>query len=77
MANVINSATADTAVNMNSVDSLGFSTEEPFIRSSLTNDQPHDEQTTTGSKPIRGWKLMKKRISHALRTLFSCSLPTP
>ncbi|OBS82280.1 hypothetical protein A6R68_23726, partial [Neotoma lepida] len=56
---------------------MGFSTEEPFIRPSLTDDQPQDEPTTSGSRPLRGWKLMKKRISHALRALFSCSLPTP
>ncbi|OBS69741.1 hypothetical protein A6R68_01718, partial [Neotoma lepida] len=31
----------------------GFSTEEPFMRPSLTNDQPQDEPTNSGSRPLR------------------------
>ncbi|XP_042126013.2 putative sperm motility kinase W [Peromyscus maniculatus bairdii] len=56
---------------------MDFSREEPFTGHNMPNSQPQDKSTSLGSKPLRGWKLMKKRISHALRALFSCSKPTP
>ncbi|XP_036023049.1 sperm motility kinase-like [Onychomys torridus] len=55
---------------------MDFALDEPFMGPNNSNDQPQDEPTTSGSRPLRSWKLMKKRISHALRALFSCSMPT-
>ncbi|XP_036032621.1 putative sperm motility kinase W [Onychomys torridus] len=55
---------------------MDFSTEEPFMGHNMPNDQHKVQTTSLGSRPIRGWKLRKKRISHALRALFSCSMPT-
>ncbi|KAL6093184.1 hypothetical protein STEG23_008038 [Scotinomys teguina] len=44
---------------------------QPLVGPNMPNDQPQDEHAISGSRPLRGWKMMKKRISHALRALFS------
>ncbi|XP_036031991.1 LOW QUALITY PROTEIN: serine/threonine-protein kinase MARK2-like [Onychomys torridus] len=99
MADVINTATGDIAVNRNSVDhllvnlsppesvldatltgflNLGFSEEESSQGPEVPSDQPQVAPTTSGSRPFRFWKLVRKRISHALRALCCCCCrPTP
>lgn len=97
-ANVINSAPGNIAVNRNPIDSLpgnlcypesamefvnmGF-TVEPSTGQDIPGDQSQVAPTTSGSRPFWGWKLVKKRVSHALRALCRCRrcccccLPTP
>ncbi|CAO2607323.1 Sperm motility kinase Z [Lemmus lemmus] len=89
----INLATGDTTDNRNSLDRLSekFSSPEPpligFVKMAFTeeqstvpdvpSDQPQVVPTASGTRPLRGWKLMKKRISSTLRALCCCCLPTP
>nr|XP_042123825.1 putative sperm motility kinase W [Peromyscus maniculatus bairdii]XP_042123826.1 putative sperm motility kinase W [Peromyscus maniculatus bairdii]XP_042123827.1 putative sperm motility kinase W [Peromyscus maniculatus bairdii]XP_042123828.1 putative sperm motility kinase W [Peromyscus maniculatus bairdii]XP_042123829.1 putative sperm motility kinase W [Peromyscus maniculatus bairdii]XP_042123830.1 putative sperm motility kinase W [Peromyscus maniculatus bairdii] len=102
VADVINTAAEDIAVNRNSVDplpgnlsspesvldatptgflNLGFSEEDSSQKPDIPSDQPHVAPTTSGSRPFRVWKLIRKGISHALRALCCCCccccLPTP
>ncbi|XP_036031912.1 MAP/microtubule affinity-regulating kinase 4-like, partial [Onychomys torridus] len=99
MADVINAATEDIAVNRNSVDPLpsnlsspesildatptgflhlGFSEEDSSQGPEVPSDQPQVAPTTSGSRPFRFWKLVRKQISHALRALCCCCCrPTP
>ena len=57
---------------------MGF-TEEPSTEQGIPSDQSQVAPTTSGSKPFRSWKLVKKRISQALRALCCCCccLSTP
>ncbi|XP_052610465.1 putative sperm motility kinase W [Peromyscus californicus insignis] len=93
MAEVINTATEDIAVNRNSVVldetptgflNLDFSEEDSSQESDIPSDQPQVAPTTSGSRPFRVWKLVRKQISQALRALCCCCccsccccLPTP
>ncbi|CAO2587691.1 MAP/microtubule affinity-regulating kinase 3 [Lemmus lemmus] len=53
--------------------SILFTEEEQPV---MPSDQSQDVPTASGTRPLRGWKLMKKRISHAFRALCCCCLPT-
>lgn len=50
---------------------MGF-TEEPSTEQGIPSDQSQVAPTTSGSRPFRGWKLVRKRISQALRALCCC-----
>ncbi|XP_038199711.1 sperm motility kinase-like [Arvicola amphibius] len=56
---------------------MAFSEEEQSIEPEVPSDQPQVVPTASGTRPFRGWKLMRKRISSALRALCCCCLPTP
>ncbi|CAO2601541.1 Sperm motility kinase Z [Lemmus lemmus] len=55
---------------------MGF-TEEPSTGQGIPSDQSQMAPTPSGSRPLRGWRLLRKRISQALRALCCCCLPTP
>ncbi|ERE84366.1 sperm motility kinase Z-like protein [Cricetulus griseus] len=46
---------------------MDFSTEQPFLGPNMHNDQAKVGPTTSGCRPCRAWKLIRKLISHALR----------
>ncbi|XP_028719381.2 putative sperm motility kinase W [Peromyscus leucopus] len=60
---------------------LAFCEEDSSHGSDIPSDQPQVAPTTSGSRPFRVWKLVRKQISHALRALCCCCccccLPTP
>ncbi|XP_051032307.1 putative sperm motility kinase W [Phodopus roborovskii] len=51
------------------------SSQQPPLRTNMSNDQAQVPPTISGSRAFRAWKLIKKRLSHALREL--CCLPEP
>ena len=55
---------------------MAFS-EEQSTEPEVPSDQAQDVPTASGTRPLRGWKRMKKRISRALRALCCCCLPAP
>ncbi|KAH0518775.1 Sperm motility kinase [Microtus ochrogaster] len=59
------------------VVNIAFTEEEPSTEPDMPSDQPQDVPKASGTRPLRGWKLIKKRISRALRALCCCCLPTP
>ncbi|XP_051062787.1 putative sperm motility kinase W [Phodopus roborovskii] len=62
-------------------ENMGFSIEEPSMGSDIQSDQSQVANPRSGTRPFRGWKLMRKHISNALRVLCCCCccccLPTP
>lgn len=56
---------------------MGFFAEEPSTGLDISRDQPQAGPTASASRPLRGWKLMRKRIFHSLRALCCCCLPFP
>ena len=50
---------------------MGF-TEEPSTGEDIPSDQSQVALTTSESRPFWGWKLVRKRISQALRALCCC-----
>ncbi|XP_076416998.1 putative sperm motility kinase W [Peromyscus maniculatus bairdii] len=60
---------------------LGFCEEDSSQGSDIPSEQPQVAPMTSGSRPLRIWKLVRKQMSHALRALCCCCccccLPTP
>ncbi|XP_041528487.1 putative sperm motility kinase W [Microtus oregoni] len=56
------------------VVNIAFTEEEPSTEPDMPSDQPQDVPTASGTRPLR--KLIKKRMSRALRALCYCCLPT-
>ncbi|KAL1780435.1 sperm motility kinase W, partial [Sigmodon hispidus] len=56
---------------------MGFSEGEPSLGPDTPGDQTQVEPTTSGSRPSRGWKLIRNQIVHPLRALCCCRLSTP
>lgn len=52
----------------------GFSIEEPSIGLDMSRDQPPGCTLILWIQTTRGWKLMSRRTTHALRTLWCCLL---
>ncbi|XP_040596880.1 sperm motility kinase Z-like [Mesocricetus auratus] len=82
-AKVIHSATGEIAININSVESLPptgipnkeFSIEQPSLWPNIAHEHSYFGSTTSASRPFKAWKLIRKRITHAFRTL--CCVPEP
>lgn len=51
---------------------MGFFEEEPSTGLDISNDESPVEPTASASRPLRGWKLMKKRIFHFLQAWCCC-----
>ncbi|XP_057607360.1 sperm motility kinase-like [Chionomys nivalis] len=64
-------------VNCTGLVNMAFTEEEESREPDVPSDQPQVVPAASGTRPLRGWKLMKKRISRALRALCCCCLPTP
>ncbi|XP_057616814.1 sperm motility kinase Z-like [Chionomys nivalis] len=64
-------------VNCTGLVNMAFTEEEESREPDVPSDQHQGVPTASGTRPLRGWKLMKKRISRALRALCCCCLPTP
>ncbi|XP_075835267.1 sperm motility kinase-like [Microtus pennsylvanicus] len=73
------SSSPDPPLNGNCVGlvNMAFTEEEESREPEVPSDQPQLVPAASGTRPLRGWKLMKKRISSALRALCCCCLPTP
>ncbi|XP_075835274.1 sperm motility kinase-like [Microtus pennsylvanicus] len=73
------SSVPDPPLNGNCVGllNMAFTEEEESREPEVPSDQPQLVPAASGTRPLRGWKLMKKRISSALRALCCCCLPTP
>lgn len=56
---------------------MAFPEEDQSPEPDVPSDQPQVVPTASGTRPLRGWKLMKRRISGAFRALCCCCLPTP
>ena len=58
-----------------SILNMDFETEQPSLGNNMHNVQPQTGTTTSGSRPLRAWKLIWNRIFHAVRAL--CFIPEP
>ena len=56
---------------------MDFSTEKPSMEPNMPHYQPQIGSTTSSSRAFKGWKRMRKRISHVLRALLICVTPVP
>lgn len=57
---------------------MGFFEEEPSPELDISRDQPQVGPIASASRPLRGWKLMKKRIFRFLEACCCCCcLPSP
>ena len=63
--------------NCEGLVNMDFTEEQESREPEVPSDQPQVVPAASGTRPLRGWKLMKKRISSALRALCCCCLPTP
>ncbi|KAK7828501.1 hypothetical protein U0070_009010 [Myodes glareolus] len=56
---------------------MDFSTEKPSMEPNMPYYQPQIGSTTSSSRAYKGWKRMRKRISHVLGALLICVIPVP
>ncbi|KAK7796541.1 hypothetical protein U0070_010861 [Myodes glareolus] len=56
---------------------MDFLTEKPSMEPNMPHNQPQIRSTTSASRPFKGWKRMRKRISHVLGGLLICVMPVP